>query len=60
MAKNEGKKGGKRKRYGPKMSNPRIATSKEHRQCGPLGYKARANANGGYFSTRAAALNGSH
>ena len=30
-------KGGKQKRYGPKMSNPRITISKERRNCGPLG-----------------------
>ena len=30
-------KSGKSKRYGPKMSNPRIRASKEHRNCGPLG-----------------------
>ncbi len=28
---------GKQKRYGLKMSNPRIRASKEHRNCGPLG-----------------------
>jgi hypothetical protein len=27
----------KMKKYGKKMSNPRIARSKEHRSCGPLG-----------------------
>ncbi len=30
-------KGGKQKRYGPKMADPRITASKEHRNCGPLG-----------------------
>ena len=30
-------KRGKSKRYGPKMANPRIKASKEHRNCGPLG-----------------------
>lgn len=30
-------KGGKQKRYGPKMANPRITISKEQRNCGPLG-----------------------
>ena len=30
-------KRGKQKRYGPKMSDPRIKASKEHRNCGPLG-----------------------
>lgn len=30
-------KGGKQKRYGPKMASPRIAKSKEQRNCGPLG-----------------------
>ena len=29
--------GGKQKRYGPKMANPRITISKERRNCGPLG-----------------------
>ena len=33
----QSKKGGKSKRYGPKMANPRIKASKEHRNCGPLG-----------------------
>ena len=31
------KASGKQKRYGPKMSNPRIKLSKERRNCGPLG-----------------------
>ncbi len=30
-------KQGKHKKYGPKMSNPRIGKSKEKRGCGPLG-----------------------
>ena len=30
-------KGGKQKRYGSKMANPRITVSKERRNCGPLG-----------------------
>lgn len=34
-------KQGAHKPYGPKMKNPRIAASKEHRGCGPLGYYRR-------------------
>ena len=30
-------KGGRQKRYGLKMANPRIVRSKEQRNCGPLG-----------------------
>lgn len=28
---------GKHKKYGPKLPNPRISESKEHRGCGPIG-----------------------
>ncbi|MHC4311280.1 MAG: hypothetical protein ACYSW3_02270 [Planctomycetota bacterium] len=50
------KKQGKHKKYGPKMAHPRIARSKEHRQCGPLGYAVRLREKGKPFSTRARAL----
>jgi len=45
--------GGKSKRFGPKMANPRIKQSKEHRGCGPLGYAHRAQEKKCYFVTRA-------
>ena len=31
-----------KKKYGPKMANPRISASKEHRSCGPIGYMQKA------------------
>lgn len=52
MPKQEKKQGGHRKTYGPKMAYPRIKRSKEHRQCGPLGYRSRV----AHFTTRRACL----
>ena len=39
------------KKYGAKLANPRIRASKEHRNCGPLGYYVRAV--GHTFTSRA-------
>ena len=41
--------------YGPKMDSPRIAASKEHRNCNSLGYYHRAceRGMGHIYTTRA-------
>ena len=58
MAKQDKKKGGggKAKRFGPKMSTPRIKTPKGKRSCGPLGYKIRFDQQHRRFTTRKAAI----
>lgn len=39
-----------KRRYGPKMANPRFTASKEHRLCGPLGHYTRHK--NGEFTTK--------